>query len=40
MQYEKSVTTIETIKHFLKDIFEEIGIDNDTIEKLSIFASM
>ena len=31
MQYEKSVNTIETIKKYLKDIFEEIGMDPDLI---------
>lgn len=31
MQYEKSVSTIETIKKYLKDIFEEIGMDPDLI---------
>jgi rubrerythrin len=35
MQYEKSVNTIHTIKKYLEDIFEEIGIDPDVIDKLS-----
>ena len=38
MQYEKSVNTIETIKKYLKDIFEEIGMDPDLIQKLSNFS--
>lgn len=40
MQYEKSLTTIQTIKKYLEDIFEEIGIDPDVLDKLSTFEMM
>ena len=40
MQYEKSVATIQTIKKYLEDIFEEIGIDPDVLDKLSTFRSI
>ena len=39
-QYEKSINTVETIKKYLKDIFEEIGIDPDVIDKLSKICSI
>ena len=35
MQYQNSVAAIQTIKKYLEDIFEEIGIDPDVIDKLS-----
>lgn len=34
-QYEKSVSTLHTIKRYLEDIFEEISINPDLLEKLS-----
>lgn len=40
MQYDKSLATIQTIKKYLEDIFEEIGIDPDVLDKLSNFYKM
>ena len=34
-QYEKSVEAIGMIKQYLQEVFEEIGVDRETIEKLS-----
>jgi uncharacterized protein (DUF2236 family) len=34
LQYEKSSNSLQTIKKYLEDIFEEIAIDPDTTEKL------
>lgn len=39
-QYEKSVSTLQTIKKYLEDIFEEISIHPDMLDKLSTNASM
>lgn len=39
-QYEKSLEAIGLIKQYLQEVFEEIGVDKDTIERLSKYKIM
>lgn len=34
-QYDKSLEAIGLIKQYLQEVFEEIGVDKDTVERLS-----
>ncbi len=34
-KYDKSVETIGLIKQYLQEVFEEIDVDRETIERLS-----